>query len=279
MWTYYVQFSYLRPQVGAITSISDLVESLQRRGRYAFTRIEVAAALPLSEGALTKGLQRLAHKGRVRMLRRGFYVIIPVEYSATGMIPTDWFIAELMQFLDQPYYIGVLSAAALHGAAHQQPQEYHVVVPKPERPVRQPSVTIRFFRHAAMSATPTESVKGYTGMLPVSTPAATALDLVRFAAHIGGLDAVLTVLAELAEKLTPENVLAAAQTESELAQVQRLGWLLDRVGHPKLAEPVANWLADRIPNKVRLDPRRPALGARKDARWQVVVNAEPQSEI
>ncbi len=116
----------------AITSISDLVESLQRRGRYAFTRAEVEAALPLSEEALTKGLQRLARKGRVRMLRRGFFVIIPVEYSATGMIPTDWFVAELMQFLDLPYYIGVLSAAALHGAAHQQAQEYHVVVPKPE---------------------------------------------------------------------------------------------------------------------------------------------------
>jgi predicted transcriptional regulator of viral defense system len=263
----------------AITSISDLVESLQRRGRYAFTRAEVETALPLSEDALTKGLQRLARKGRVRMLRRGFFVIIPVEYSATGMIPTDWFIAELMQFLDLPYYIGVLSAAALHGAAHQQAQEYHVVVPKPERPVREPTVTIRFFRHAAMSATPTESVKGYTGMLPVSTPAATALDLVRFAARIGGLDAVLTVLAELAEKLTPESVLAASQVESELAQVQRLGWLLERAGHPQLAEPLAGWLAARPRHKVRLDPRRPALGARKDARWQVVMNADPQSEV
>ena len=111
----------------AISSIFDLVESLQRRGRYAFTRAEVATALSLSDEALTKGLQRLARKDRVRMLRRGFFVIIPVEYSATGMIPTDWFIAELMQFLDLPYYIGVLSAAALHGAAHQQPQEYHVV--------------------------------------------------------------------------------------------------------------------------------------------------------
>ena len=262
-----------------IASISDLVESLQRRGRYAFTRADIQKALPLSEGALTKGLQRLARKGRVRMLRRGFFVVIPVEYSATGMIPTDWFIAELMHFLDLPYYIGVLSAAALYGAAHQQSQEYHVVVPKLERPVRQPTVTIRFFRHAAMSATLTESVKGYTGMLPVSTPAATALDLVRFASRIGGLDAVLTVLVELAEKLTPQNVLAAAQAESELAQVQRLGWLLERAGCPQLAEPLAGWLAARPRHKVRLDPRYPARGARKDARWQVVVNADPQSEI
>ena len=203
----------------AVASISDHVESPQRRGLYAFTRAEAAAVLSLSETALTKGFQRLTHKGRVRMLRRGFYVIIPVEYSATRMIPTDWFIAELMQFLDLPYYIGVLSAAALHGAAHQQAQEFHVVVPRPELPVRQPAVTIRFFRHAVMNTTPTESIKGYTGMLPVSTPAATALDLVRFAPRIGGLDAVLTVLTEPA----PESVLAAAKSESELA-TDELQW-------------------------------------------------------
>ena len=101
----------------------------------------------------------------------------------------------------------------------------------------------------------------------------------RFAARIGGLDAVLTVLTELAEKLTPESVLAAAKSEYELAQVQRLGWLLERAGYPQLAEPLAGWLAARLHHKVRLDPRRPALGARKDARWQVVVNADPQSEV
>ena len=89
-------------------------------------------------------------------------------------------------------------------------------------------------------------------MLPVSTPAATALDLVRFAARIGGLDAVLTVLAELVEKLTPENVLAAAQAEYELAQVQRLGWLLERAGCPQIAKPLADWLAARPRHKVRL---------------------------
>ena len=56
----------------AVASISDHVESLQRRGRYAFTRAEAAAALSLSETALTKGFQRLTRKGRVRMLRRGY---------------------------------------------------------------------------------------------------------------------------------------------------------------------------------------------------------------
>lgn len=278
-WTITVHFIFSHIQMDTITSLPNYVESLQKRGRYAFTRTEVATGLSLSEGALTKGLQRLVGKGRVKMLRRGFYVIIPVEYMATGMIPADWFISELMQYLGQPFYIGVLSAAALHGAAHQQPQEYQVVVPNQERPVCHAAMTVRFFRHLRMGSMPTESVKGYTGMLPISTPAATALDLVRFAARIGGLDAVLTVLTELAEKMTPESVLAAAQCESELAQVQRLGWLLVRAGWPQLAEPLADWLRIYPRHKVRLDPRQSALGKRKDPRWQIIVNADPQSEV
>jgi hypothetical protein len=130
-----------------------------------------------------------------------------------------------------------------------------------------------------MGSTQTQSIKGYTGMLPVSTPAATALDLVRFAPRIGGLDAVLTVITELSEKLTPETVIAAAHAECELAQVQRLGWLLERANCPHLSEPLEAWLAGRPLHKVRLDPRHPALGARKNARWQVVANTDPQSEV
>ncbi|MBU2500813.1 type IV toxin-antitoxin system AbiEi family antitoxin [bacterium] len=32
-----------------------------------------------------------------------------------------------MRYLAQPYHVGLLSAAAIHGAAHQQPMVFHVV--------------------------------------------------------------------------------------------------------------------------------------------------------
>ena len=60
-----------------------------------------------------------------------------------------------------------------------------------------------------MTRTPVERVKAYTGFIAASTPASTALDLVRFASDIGGLDAVMTVLEDLVEKITPEDLLNA----------------------------------------------------------------------
>ena len=260
------------------SSVREFVDQLQMRARYTFTKAEVKGALNLEEAALTKGLQRQQKAGRIRMIRRGFYVIVPMEYVTGGMVPPDWFIDDLMKFLEQPYYVGALTAAALHGASHQQPQEYQVVVPRPERAIRTANLSIRFFLKKSMAQSPVVRVKAYTGFLAVSTPAVTALDLVRFAPSIGGLDAVLTVLEELVEKITSKDLLKAAQQESEHSQVQRLGWLLERTKHRELAEELAQWLEKQEPTKVRLDVSAPVAGSRKNRRWQLIVNAEPQSE-
>jgi len=48
-WTYCVHFLFFRLPMDAISSITDLVESLQRRGRYAFTRAEAASAMELMD--------------------------------------------------------------------------------------------------------------------------------------------------------------------------------------------------------------------------------------
>lgn len=260
------------------SSVNEFVDYLQKQARYTFARTEAETNLKLEQAALTKGLQRLQKAGRIRMIRRGFYVIVPLEYATSGLVPPDWFIADLMKFLEQPYYVGVLTAAALHGASHQQPQEYQVVVARPERAIRTANLNIRFFLKKSMAQVTVEQVKAYTGFLTVSTPSVTALDLVRFAPAIGGLDAVLTVLTEMVEKITPEDLLKAAQQESERSQVQRLGWLLERTKRGELAKGLASWLAKQKPTKTPLDVSAPVAGSRKDPRWQVIVNAEPQSE-
>lgn len=260
-------------------TVNEFVKNLQKRARYTFTRTEAAGVLHLKPAALTKGLQRMQRAGHIQMVRRGFYVIVPLEYAIGGITPPDWFIDDLMKFLGQPYYVGMLTAAALHGASHQQPQEYQVVVTMPQRPISTSNLRIRFFLKKSMPQSPVERVKSYTGFLSVSTPAVTALDLVRFAPAIGGLDVVLTVLEELVEKITPEDLLNAAKQESECSQVQRLGWLLERTQGYKLTEGLAQWLVTQTPTKTRLDVSAPVRGCRRDPRWQVIVNAEPQREI
>jgi predicted transcriptional regulator of viral defense system len=262
------------------TRVSDLVDTYQRQGLYGFDRSKVEESLPGSPGAVRKSLERLAAKGRVKRIRKGFFAIVPVEYATQGLPPYDWFIDDLMRSLDLPYYIGLLSAAALHGAAHQQVQQLQVMIPRQERPIELPGLHIRFFKKHALSSTPLQPRKGHSGMLPVSSPEATALDLVRYARHIGGLDAVLTVLSELAESLDPEKLSAAAASEPETASVQRLGWLLDHLGHAALADALHAALSvSKLLPKAALDPAASRAGHTSSNRWRIIENTQPEADL
>lgn len=259
--------------------VSEVLDGFQRRGLYGFERSRLQPSLSASPSAIGRALNRLATKGRVKRIRRDFHVILPVEFSAQGMIPYDWYLDDLMRSLGTPYYIGLLSAAALYGAAHQQVQQIQIVTPRQERPIERPGLSIRFFRKQNFDSTPLRSHKGHGGMLPVSTPEATAIDLVRYSRQIGGPDAVLTVLGELAETMKPAALLSAADTEPESSPLQRLGWLLDHLECPALSEPLHAALSNR-PNtsRTRLDPAGGWQGSSRN-RWKVVENTNPQSDL
>jgi len=260
--------------------VSEVLDDLQRRGLYGFERSQMEESLSVSTEAISKALKRLAEKDRVKRIRKGFHVIVPVEYASQGVPPSDWFIEDLMRSLDQPYYIGLLSAAALHGAAHQQVQQLQIVVPRQELPIEISGLSIRFFRKKDLLATPLQSRKGHSGMLPVSNPEATALDLVRYSRHIGGLDVVLTVLSELAESMSPEKLASAAITESETAHIQRLGWLLDHLGETALADALhAALQTSKSLSRAALDPGAPRTGSITGNRWRIMENTLPEADL
>jgi predicted transcriptional regulator of viral defense system len=220
-------------------TLSDLLDSYQATGRYIVTRQQALGTLGVSDEALKKAVQRLTAKRRLAVPRRGFLVIVPVEYRDAGAPPPSWFIDEFMKFCGQPYYVGLLTAAALHGAGHQQPQEFQVVTNAQFRPAVAGRARIRFFQKLHTERTPTVVMKTETGAMHVSTPEATALDLLRYLEAAGHFGNVTTVLAELAEKIDAHRVAEVAKLEGELSNAQRLGHLLDQVGAGEIAEELA----------------------------------------
>ena len=261
------------------SSLAAFVDGLQRQARYSFTRDHAAAQVTASPSALTKALQRLQSAGRVHRIRKGFYTIVPLEHADAGNIPIDWFIADLMRFLNVPYYVGVLTAAAYHGAAHQQPQEFQVVIAESRPGIRTGKLRIRFFRHEGLARVKTQLMKSFTGGFPVSAPEYTALDLVRFQKQIGGLDAVMTVLAELGEKMAVPALLQAVRREAAVAHVQRLGWLLARTNCRVLAKELAAWVDRRNPPVVPLNGALRSRRGSVDRQWRLILNDRPEGEL
>ncbi len=177
-----------------------------------------------------------------------------------------------MRHLGQPYYVGLLSAAAVHGAAHQQPMVFQVITSRPTREMRAGRVTIRFSMSRKVEEMPVVVKQTETGTMRVATPETTAFDLVRYPEGAGHLSNAATVLSELAERLDA-RALPAVASLVRLPDVQRLGYLLDAIGQARIADPLFRWLSSRHPRVVPLQPGEPAA-MDPDPRWRILPNAE-----
>lgn len=254
-------------------SLKEYVDFMQSRGNYWLLRQDAIKALALSAGAFKAAAHRLIKKGRLQRVRSEFYVIVPLEYQAINVLPATWFIDAFMAYLKQDYYVGLLSAAALHGAAHQQPMVFQVVTDKPTREITIGHVRIQFVYKKHIESFFFQEVKTETGMMHVATPEMTACDLVRYMESSGQVHHVATVLYELSEQIQVERLVdLVSQGSVELSVAQRLGYLLEILSLPidltlleqavKNKKPSNRWLVTKGRSTVILH----------DKKWHIWVN-------
>ena len=203
---------------------------------------------------------------------------VPPEHQRVGCLPAEQFVPQLMKHLGVPYYAGLLTAARYHGAAHQQPQVFQVVVPKNRPPIECGLVQVSFVARHNAASMPTETVNTPRGLLDTSVPETTAYDLVGYPEHSGGLDNAATVLAELGEKLDPERLLEIAGL-SPVPWSQRLGYILEFVEHPLLGEPLARFVAERVTETAPFLTGAETSATRRDPRWKLWINADLDPDL
>lgn len=247
------------------------IHGLAANGRYHFTTEEAVHALGGSLPAVRAALRRLKAKGDIADPYRGFHVIVPPEYRRLGCLPAEQFIPQLMRHLREPYYIALLSAAELHGAAHHRPQSLQVMVKVNRRPLHCGDVRVEFVARKDLQRTPVIERNTPRGELRIASPEATALELVGYSDHCGGLDNVAAVLAELAETLDSKRLLMAAK-QSPIAWTQRLGYLLDATEHQALGDALAPFVAARAREPAPLVRARSKTGVARLSRWKLALN-------
>ena len=263
--------------------LAQQIDIWQGDGRYTFTREDIAQALGRWTTSTRDTLRRLQQEHRLVRPRTGFYAIVPPEYRRVGTPPPTWYIDQLMQYLEQPYYVGLLSAAATYGAAHHQPQELQVVTDRPTRVLQTGPARVRFIMNRHVVEVPIQTVNTPTGTMRVATPAATAFDLVIYLRHVGGIGNVASVLRTLAPRIDAGELGRLAKRHTPAA-VRRLGYLLEAAGATRHADLLASY---RVPGAGRaVLPLHPGAGSGEDAggsvliddRWGIRVNTDPTPE-
>ena len=247
-------------------------------GRYMFTRGDAAKALDRKGDALNKILLRLKRAGWVWPLGDDFFTIVDPQNRSLGAIPPEWFIEQWATFKGVEYYVGGLSAAGMHGAAHQRPQVFQVVVNRSLPPFVLPSRRVQFLYRQAITPAMWKQKKAPTGYFRVSTPEVTAYDLLYLRKACPSLDHLATVYVELGEAMRARWVTALCDVGFETPVLQRLGWMLDRTGWSKLTGGLARRLTHRRRDWIPLQTQIAAEGVR-DRRWHVIENTDIQPDI
>ena len=259
-------------------NIRNFVSGLAAGGRYFFASRDAQSALGVSASAAKLALNRMAKQGSVASPARGFYVIVPPEYHSVGCLPADQFIPALMKRLGQTYYAGLLSAAQYHGAAHHRPQEFQVFLAKNRRPIQCGRVRVAFMARKRITDVPVQSFNTPRGTILVSTPEATAIDLVGYQHHAGGLDQVATILSELVEKIDPGKLAAAAAT-APIPWAQRLGYLLEHIDAGQKASGLKAYVQEHARLTAVLLPTAQRANSPRDDDWNLYVNADVEAEV
>lgn len=267
--------------------VAALRDHVVGRGIGALTLDDVVELTGLSRGAAKEAMRRARAAGHFFLPAPGLYIPIPSEYSTWGVVPAMDFIDQLMGFMGRRYYVALLSAAELHGAAHQRPQVFQVMVDARVADREIERVRLQFSVSADLDAVPVTLKNSRTSQVRVSTPEATVLDLAARPRQSGGLSNVATVLGELVEdsKLDPSKLSKAAALYP-LAVVRRVGWLLDRVNDYADTYDLTVLLHDLVQAR-SVEGRRAvdllAVGGprrgRTNAHWGLVENADVEPDL
>ena len=266
------------------SALAAYVSGLLSAGRVAFTADEAERTLGIGHGAFLDAAERLQRRKALVRPRQGFYVVVPPQHASWGAPPPAWYINALMRREGQAYYVGLLKAAELHGATHQAVMEFQVVAAKRLPRIRAGRSMIAFYfrRDLRAVAAGMEDRKTDTGTMKISSAALTTLDLLRYPQASGGMDSIATVVSELGRKIDPEQ-LAALSAVVGRPVVQRLGYLLDHLGHDRSTGPMLKALRARgslpwteLDRREALDPDFAPEPRQRDLRWRIIVRRLPQ---
>lgn len=260
--------------------IEDYLDDIRSKGRFAFTLEELKERFNnSSDKAILQSLYRLKSKKKIVQIRKEFYTILPPEYTRQGVVPTNLFIDDLMVSLEKDYYIGVISAAALYGASHQQSMETFVITQKPAlRNIKNKKLKVNFLVKNEWNDEDINKIKTDAGYIRVSSPELTALDLLYYVDKIG-INRVFTIIEELSEVLKPSKLYKTAKKYNQLAAIQRLGFLLENeLGNEDLAQAIYPLIKNKKGANIPLVPGKNKEGE-ANLKWRIISNVNIESDL
>jgi predicted transcriptional regulator of viral defense system len=262
-------------------NIKDWVEDLPKRGKNTFSKEDAVQQFPhLTNHNIQTALYRLVLKNKIQSVWQGFFVVILPEHGMRGIVPPVQYIDQLMKFLGKNYYVALLSAAELHGAAHQAPQEFFVICNTNKlRTKVKKDVKINFVAKKNIIKKHLSQMMTRSGYIEVSSPLLTAYDLICYIKNIGGINRAATIIYDLAEKIRFTNLDKEFMQSFPPVVTQRLGYLRNELGFDELADKLYHkaqnaGLKFRKAPLVVVNKSKDLSKYQIDDKWKIIINEQ-----
>jgi len=258
----------------------ELADWLIGQGQHFITTPDAAKILGVAPETVPKSLERPREAGKLISVTKGGWVPVPPEHRSAGAPPASHYINQLMSHLGHPYYVGLLSAAAIHGASHQSPMVFQVVTPAKLRERRIGRSRLQFLQRQGTAGRPMKQHNVPTGRIWVSTPEVTVFDLVESPQDSGGLSNVATIIGDLLYD-TQLDLQAVADIVGLYpgAVAQRAGYLIDLMSKETGIE-IDTKPLQRALQGYRYRELSPGHdGGDHDERWHMIVNTAIEHDL
>lgn len=249
------------------------IETRLALGHVAFSLEELIKESGLSPIAAKFQLLRLRGKVARVSPRQPFFLIVSPEHRSMGAPPANWWLQDYFNWLGRPYYLALQSAASAFGSNPQALQVTQVMTDRPCRVIKIGRIQVQFFVKRGIERTPTRQPDGAVAPLLISTPEATAYDLIRYATSIGGIERAAETIRPLLPLLRVRELNRVLNAENESGVAQRLGFVMEACGSRSLPKVVREWLPDELTPVALVPGKNKRDNLPLVTRWQVLNNS------
>lgn len=252
---------------------SFLLSTLARKDKPIFS---INDARKVLKGDVRKTLSSLKEKKWILPLKRGLYVIVPLEIGIEGseaLILHNFVIAS---HLVKPYYIGYWSALNHHGLTDQIPSTTFIATKKPKNPLEILGNEFYFVTLVEHKFFGFETEKINENEVLISDKNKTIVDSLDHPEYVGGIENVAKAIFFYHEELDFEKVREYGIRMKNFTIFKRLGHILDVSG---LSEKYENVLkgVKLLKGFSLLDPLSPRKG-KYSRKWGLLINVELKPE-
>lgn len=262
----------------------DYLTQLRSEGARSFTIKKVVKDLGITERAVRAKCKRLKDKRELLSPVRGLYVMISPEHHKMGSPPSEELIPLVMAYWKKDYYVCLLSAALYHGASHQKPQVFQLMLDRRGRGIAAGKIRIQLVYKKSLKGLPQQQITTKTGYLNLATPELTVVDLLLYPKLSGGINHISTVLAELIEAVDPAKLIQLAAHVKQKIWVQRLGYILEQIDSYDedkkaiILQRLEEFIKGKALAYIPLTPEVSSKGYPRDQKWKVIINTTVEAD-